>query len=111
MINNIPLSLEKRISVSGAFWEKRIKTNTADSQILNNSNLDYILETILYGRKIQKDEFDSFLDPKVNQLLNDPNNLIDMDVAVERIVTSMIEKKKLELLVITMLMVQLQLHY
>ena len=30
------------------------KTDTDDSQILKNSNLDYILETILYGRKIQK---------------------------------------------------------
>ena len=96
MINNISLNLEKRISVSGTLWEKRIKkTDTDDSQILKNSNLDYILETILYGRKIQKDEFDSFLDPKVNKLLNDPNNLIDMDVAVKRIVTSMIEKKKI----------------
>ena len=45
MINNISLNLEKRISVSGAFWEKRIKTNTADSQILNNSNL----HTICFG--------------------------------------------------------------
>ena len=62
MINNISLNLEKRISVSGTLWEKRIKkTDTDDSQILKNSNLDYILETILYGRKIQKDEFDSCL--------------------------------------------------
>ena len=40
MINNISLNLEKRISVSGTLWEKRIKkTDTDDSQILKNSNL------------------------------------------------------------------------
>ena len=47
--------------------------------------LNNILETILYGRNIKKEDFDDFLDPKVNNLIIDPNELVDMDNAIKEI--------------------------
>ncbi len=94
-MNENLLSIEKRSSVNGTFWKKRFDYDYEVSNQLSSSKLNNILETILYGRSLKKEDFDDFLDPKVNNLLIDPSELFDMDVAIKEIVTAMINNKKI----------------
>ena len=94
-MNENLLSIEKRSSINGTFWKKRFDYDYEESNQLSSSKLNNILETILYGRNLKKEDFDDFLDPKVNNLLIDPSELFDMDVAIKEIVTAMINNKKI----------------
>ena len=94
-MNENLLSIEKRSSINGTFWKKRFDYDYEVSNQSSSSKLNNILETILYGRNLKKEDFDDFLDPKVNNLLIDPSDLFDMDVAIKEIVTAMINNKKI----------------
>jgi len=89
------LSIEKRSSVNGTFWKKRFIHNHENSNEKSDTQLYAILENILYGRNIKKEDFEDFLDPKVNNLIIDPSNLIDMDLAVKEIILAMVGNKKI----------------
>ena len=94
-MNENLLSIEKRSSINGTFWKKRFDYGYEESNQSSSSKLNNILETILYGRNLKKEDFDNFLDPKVNNLLIDPSELFDMDVAVKEIVSAMVDNKKI----------------
>jgi len=94
-MNENLLSIEKRSSINGTFWKKRFDNDYKDSNQSSNSKLNNILETILYGRKLKKEDFDDFLDPKVSNLLIDPSKLFDMDVAINEIIAAMVDNKKI----------------
>ena len=94
-MNENLLSIEKRSSINGTFWKKRFDYDYEESNQSSSSKLNNILETILFGRNLKKEDFDDFLDPKVNNLLIDPSELFDMDVAIKEIVTAMINNKKI----------------
>ena len=81
-MNENLLTIEKRSSINGTFWKKRLINDNIDNDKISDSKLNNILETILYGRNIKKEDFDDFLDPKVNNLIIDPNELVDMDIAI-----------------------------
>ena len=89
------LSIEKRSSISGTFWKKRFDYDYEEFNQSSSSKLTNILDTILYGRNLKKEDFDDFLDPKVNNLLIDPSELFDMDVAVKEIIAAMVDNKKI----------------
>ena len=89
------LSIEKRSSINGTFWKKRFDYDYEESNQSSSSKLNNILETILYGRNLKKEDFNNFLDPKVNNLLIDPSELFDMDIAVKEIVSAMVDNKKI----------------
>ena len=94
-MNENLLSIEKRSSINGTFWRKRFDYDYEESNQSSSSKLNNMLETILYGRNLNKEDFDDFLDPKVNNLLIDPSELFDMDVAVKEIITAMVDNKKI----------------
>ena len=94
-MNENLLTIEKRSSINGTFWKKRLINDGLDTDKITDSKLNSILETILYGRNIKKEDFDDFLDPKVNKLIIDPNELVDMDNAIKEITSAMIDNKKI----------------
>jgi len=94
-MNENLLTIEKRSSINGTFWKKRLINDSLDTDKIPDSKLNNILETILYGRNIKKEDFDDFLDPKVNKLIIDPNELVDMDNAIKEITSAMIDNKKI----------------
>ena len=94
-MNENLLTIEKRSSINGTFWKKRLIDDNIDNEKISDSKLNNILETILYGRNIKKEDFDDFLDPKVNNLIIDPNELVDMGVAIKEITLAMIDNKKI----------------
>ena len=62
-------------------------------------------------RKIKKEDINSFLNPSIKNFLPNPNTLIDMEKATLRTINAINKKKKLEFLVIMMLMeLHLQLY-
>ena len=92
-MNENLLTIEKRSSINGTFWKKRFTDNNINTNKNSDSKLNNILETILFGRNIKKEDFNDFLDPKVNNLIIDPNELIDMDIAIKEIISAMIDRK------------------
>ena len=94
-MNKNLLTIEKRPSINGTFWRKRLIDGNINIGQTSESKLNSILETILYGRNIKKEDFNDFLDPKVNNLIIDPNELVDMDIAIKEITSTMIDNKKI----------------
>ena len=94
-MNKNLLTIEKRPSINGTFWKKRLIDDNINIGQNSESKLNSILETILYGRNIKKEDFNDFLDPKVNNLIIDPNELVDMDIAIKEITSTMIANKKI----------------
>ena len=94
-MNKNLLTIEKRPSINGTFWKKRLIDGNINIGQTSESKLNSILETILYGRNIKKEDFNDFLDPKVNNLIIDPNELVDMDIAIKEITSTMIANKKI----------------
>ena len=92
-MNENLLTIEKRSSINGTFWKKRFIDNNINTNKNSDSKLNNILDTILFGRNIKKEDFNDFLDPKVNNLIIDPNELIDMDIAIKEITSAMIDSK------------------
>ena len=92
-MNENLLTIEKRSSINGTFWKKRFIDNNINTNKNSDSKLNNILETILFGRNIKKEDFNDFLDPKVNNLIIDPNELTDMDIAIKEITSAMIDSK------------------
>ena len=94
-MNKNLLTIEKRPSINGTFWRKRLIDGNINIGQTSESKLNSILETILYGRNIKKEDFNDFLDPKVNNVIIDPNELVDMDIAIKEITSTMIDNKKI----------------
>ena len=89
------LTIEKRSSINGTFWKKRLIDEDINIDKNSDSKLNNILKTILFGRKIRKEDFSDFLDPKVSNLMIDPSELVDMDIAIKEITLAMIDNKKI----------------
>ena len=94
-MNKSLLTIEKRPSINGTFWKKRLIDDDINLNKKSDSKLNSILETILFGRNIKKEDFNDFLDPKVNNLIIDPTELVDMDIATKEITLAMIDNKKI----------------
>ena len=94
-MNKNLLTIEKRPSINGTFWKKRLTDGNINTGQSSESKLNSILENVLYGRNIKKEDFNDFLDPKVNNLIIDPNELVDMDIAIKEITSTMIANKKI----------------
>ena len=76
-----------------------------------NFSLDEITSKLLSIRKIKKDEISSFLNPSIKNFLPNPDVLIDMEKSTKELSKQFLKKKKLEFLVIMMLMELLQQLY
>ncbi len=94
-MNKSLLTIEKRSSINGTFWKKRLIDDDINLNKTSDSKLNSILETILFGRNIKKEDFNDFLDPKVNNLIIDPTELLDMDIAIKEITLAMTDNKKI----------------
>ena len=94
-MNKNLLTIEKRPSINGTFWKKRLTDGNINTGQSSESKLNSILENVLYGRNIKKEDFNDFLDPKVNNVIIDPNELVDMDIAIKEITSTMIDNKKI----------------
>ncbi|MEC9458483.1 MAG: hypothetical protein VYB67_00825, partial [Pseudomonadota bacterium] len=76
-------SLDKRASINGIYWEQRVNDDEVLNYFSKENQTNETLNKILSGRNVSIESYDQFLNPEVNQLINDPSELIDLDKAVD----------------------------
>ncbi len=90
-----PLLVEA--SFSGKQWQQ-IEYNQRHALALNQkSGLSPIIAQIMVSRDIGLDHYQSFLTPRLRDLLPDPFSLIDMDKAAQRIARAIKDREKIAL--------------
>ena len=89
------LNLDKRTSINGTLWNQRISNELISEYFDEKNKVNHILNIILSGRNVKVDESDDFLNPKVNEIINDPSDLLDLDIAVNEIVSAIADNKKI----------------
>ena len=98
-------------SVKGYFWKIKEYDEKLALTIFQKNNVSEIVSRLLAIRGINYDEVESYLEPKLKNLLKNPYHLLDMDKAVNTIYDAIIAKKIFVFMAITMLMAQVPLHY
>ena len=73
-------------SLSGKRWEARLRDERAALTLSQRLDLPLVLGRILAARNISIENAPVFLEPTLRSLLPDPNRLVGMEDAVERIV-------------------------
>lgn len=87
-----------QISQSGKIWKARDIDERKVYKYINDFALTDLMARILIARDIPEEEVESFLNPKIKDLLPDPYHLIDMDKACQRTVKSLLNKEKIIIL-------------
>ena len=91
------LFLDVESSLSGKSW---IKPNEKEQRLATNlqqvSSLPYPLSILLAQKKINPEEIESFLNPKIKDTLPDPFSLCDMAEAVEILSGATLKKKEFQ---------------
>jgi single-stranded-DNA-specific exonuclease len=86
---------EIQISVQNQKWSSKNITEKEISYIVNEFQVSEILAQILLQKNIPLEELDNYLNPKLKNLISNPNDLLDMTKAVERIVTAIKQNQKI----------------
>mgnify|MGYP001158611146 FL=1 len=82
------LNFENRTSVNGVLWTPRISDLKTVKTLSNNHNINPILSKILVGRNIEDSDVENFLCPKVNNLISNPSEIIDVDKGIDILINS-----------------------
>jgi len=80
-------------SVTGKNWELKEVDNKKVLQLTEQFSISYILSKLLALRKIKPEKVESFLNPKIKNIIPNPNILKDMDIAVSYILNIILENK------------------
>ena len=82
--------LGTEISIGGRRWSQKlndsIETDRLVYTIVQRYDLPEIIARLLVARNVSIEEVDGFLNPKLRDIMPDPSSLMDMDVAVDRLV-------------------------
>ena len=73
--------LEKRISLGGNLWQIAEADERFSDLVAQRYNLPYIMAKIIALRGIALEDVETFLSPKINNLMPDPYVLKDMQKA------------------------------
>ena len=77
-------------SVGGRRWSQKLKNDNESERliytIVQRYGLTEIVARLLIARKVPIDDVERFLNPKVREEMPDPLSLVDMNVAVDRLV-------------------------
>lgn len=90
-----PAFLDIERSVSGRRWELRPSDERAALTISQRTGLPELLGRIMVSRGVSPETADAYLNPSLKAHLPDPAHLLDMDKAVDRIVSAIIGSEKL----------------
>ena len=82
------LDFENRTSVNGVLWTPRVADLKTVKTLSNNHNINPILSKILVGRNIEDSDVENFLYPKVNNLISNPSDIIDVDKGIKILINS-----------------------
>jgi len=82
------LDFENRTSVNGVLWTPRVADLKTVKTLSKNHNINPILSKILVGRNIEDSDVEDFLYPKVNNLISNPSDIIDVDKGIKILINS-----------------------
>ena len=82
-------------SVLGKDWISKTYSEDVVNSLKNNLNISEILSRLIAIRKINIDEVNIYLNPKLKDTLPNPFVLKDMDKSVERCLNAIIKKEKI----------------
>ena len=82
------LDFENRTSVNGVLWTPRVADLKTVKTLSKNHNINPILSKILVGRNIEDSDVENFLYPKVNNLISNPSDIIDVDKGIKILINS-----------------------
>ena len=84
-------------SVGGRRWSQKIMDDNESERliyaIVQRYGLTEIVARLLIARKVPIDDVERFLNPKVREEMPDPLSLVDMNVAVDRLVKAIRQKE------------------
>lgn len=86
--------LEKYYSLKGNFWSERDYDKNLFNSLKNKFLNENILLQLLASRNIALQDIDDFINPKLKNLLPDPNTIDDMKKASDKICDFIKKKKK-----------------
>jgi len=92
------MSEVERISLGGKIWRLNRADESACLRLAESYGLPICLANILVARDVNFDEVDSFLNPKIKNLMPDPYVLKDMQKAVERVATAIQNGEKIAII-------------
>ena len=84
----------KRLSVKHQYWTKK-EIDKSNEKNLLNKGINPIFAKLLALRNIDENNFENYLNPKIKNILPDPYVLHDMELATQKIVKCIKEKKKI----------------
>ncbi|MBI76387.1 MAG: single-stranded-DNA-specific exonuclease RecJ [Rhodospirillaceae bacterium] len=73
-------------SVTGKRWVSRVKDERLAKALSQKFEIHDVLARVLAARDIGIDDANHFLNPTIRSSLPDPSHLLDMDLAIERII-------------------------
>ena len=82
-------------SVRGYYWNLKDCDENLALTIYQKNNVSAVVSRLLALKKINIEEINNFLNPKIKNLLKNPYHLIDMDKAVLAIYDAIINKKNI----------------
>ncbi len=92
------VNILKDISFSNKKWIKAEEDNLIIDQISRIYSIDRVIAGVLYKRKVDLKEIQSFLDPKIKNQLKDPYKIRDMEKACSIIYEALNKKTKIVIL-------------
>lgn len=86
---------EQKKSLGGNLWAKTVADERQVELLCQRSGLPYLVCRVLAARGVTDDGIDSFLHPKLQNLMPNPSCLKDMDKAAKRLAEAVIAGEKI----------------
>ncbi len=82
-------------SAKGKYWSLSDSNESYVSGAMQKHGISNLLAKLLYSKGVLLEDIPDFLDPKLKNMMPDPNVLLDMQKAVSRIYDAIINKEKI----------------
>ena len=89
---------DKNVSLGGNLWQIAEVEERLVELISQKYNIPYIVAKIIALRGVNVDDVESFLTPKINNLMPDPYVLKDMQKAATRIADAITDKQRIAII-------------
>ena len=86
--------LKKNISVKKQYWFEKDFNSKKEKNFLEKK-INPVLSRLLSSRNVEANNFEDYMNPKIKNILPDPFILHDMEIATNKIVEIIKEKKKI----------------
>ncbi len=81
-------------SARGNQWKLKEVNNNYVTAAMQQHGISNLLAKLLFTRSVLLEEIPDFLEPKLKSAMPDPNTMLDMEKAVERIITAIEQNEK-----------------